>query len=301
MNRRQWLAAAAGSFAAPFLWRGARAAAGIEAIGDEFFLITGLGGNIVVHRAPQGLIVVDSGNESGSVLPDTLAQLPGGGRVHTLINTHWHSDQTTGNAALGNAGAAIVAHAKTRQHLAVGYYLRDEDRYTAPLPAAGVPQETFYTTLELANAGTRVQCGYLLEAHTDGDIYVRFAEHNLIAAGDAISPERDPELDWFGGGWIGGRLDSLAHLLEISDAQTRFVPSYGPVVGRDYVEREHALINTVFERMVELIRQGMSAEDCIDAGVMNDLGREFDDPMKFIDATHRSLWAHHNTLSHDIV
>jgi len=301
MNRRQWLIAAGGSLAAPFFLRSARAAAGIEAIDDAFSIITGLGANILVHRAPEGLVVVDSGNDPGTTLPDTLAQLPGAGRVHSLINTHWHTDQTAGNVVLGAAGATIVAHAKTRQHLAAGYYLHDEERYADPLPAAGVPQQAFYTTQTLVDSGTRIECGYLLEAHTDGDIYARFPEQNLIAAGDAISPERDPELDWFGGGWIGGRLDALALLLEISDARTRFVPSYGPVVGRDYVEREHAVINTVFERMVELIRQGMSAEDCIEAGVMNDLGRDFDDPMKFIDATHRSLWAHHNTLSHDIV
>jgi glyoxylase-like metal-dependent hydrolase (beta-lactamase superfamily II) len=301
MNRRQWLVAAGGSLAAPFFLRSSYAAAGIEAIDEEFSLITGLGGNVLVHRAAEGLVVIDSGNDPGTALPDAIAQMSGGGRVHCLINTHWHSDQTAGNAALGAAGATIVAHAKTRQHLAVGYYLRDEERYVDPLPPAGVPQQTFYTTETLVDSGTRIECGYLLEAHTDGDIYAHFPEQNLIAVGDAISPERDPELDWFGGGWIGGRLDSLTLLLEISDARTRFVPSYGPVVGRDYVEREHAVINTVFERMVELIRQGMSAEDCIEAGVMNDLGREFDDPMKFIDATHRSLWAHHNTLSHDIV
>jgi glyoxylase-like metal-dependent hydrolase (beta-lactamase superfamily II) len=281
--------------------RSARAQAAVERLGERCFVIRGLGGNVLVCDTSDGLVLVDSGNDTGSALDDALASLSGGSSVHTLINTHWHPEQTAGNARLGSAGAQIVAHAKTRQRLAVGYYMRSEERYASPLPPAGVPQKTFYTSEMLSVGDETIECGYLLEAHTDGDIYVRFPQQNLIAAGDAISPEIDPVLDWFGGGWIGGRLDALMTLLDISDSQTRFMPSYGPMVGRDYVEAELTLMTTIFDRMVELIRQGMSAQDCIDAGVMNDLGRSFDDPLAFIDATHRGLWAHHNTLSHDIV
>ncbi len=301
MNRRQWMAGAVATAALTATRQTLRAQASVEAISDRHSVIRGFGGNMLVCATSQGRVLVDSGNEPAGQLRDLLAEQFGDGSVHTLINTHWHADQTAGNAALGAAGARIVAHAKTRQRLAAGYYLRDEERYAAPLPADGVPQSTFFTDLSLVVGDIDVECGYLLEAHTDGDIYVRFPQQNLIAAGDAISPALDPELDWFGGGWIGGRLDALARLLEISDAQTRFLPSYGPLVGRDYVERELALLTTVFDRMVELIRQGMSAEDCIEAGVMDDLDRQFDNPLRFIDATHRSLWAHHNTLSHDIV
>ena len=301
MNRRDCLVAAAVAATLPLTARRAHGAGTLEMLDERFGLVTGLGGNVLAHSTSAGLVVIDSGNVAGGDVIDALAGMADGAQVHTLINSHWHPDQTAGNVALGEAGARIVAHAKTRQHLRAGYYLRDEERHTAPIAAAGVPQETFYDTQTLSVGDASIECGYLLEAHTDGDVYVRFAEQNLIAAGDAISPLRDPALDWFGGGWIGGRLDSLALLLEMSDNDTRFVPSYGPVVGRDYVEAEHAVVETVFNRMVELIRQGMSSEDCIEAGVMDDLGREFDDPFAFIDATHRSLWAHHNTLSHDIV
>jgi cyclase len=301
MNRRQWLATAAGIAAFPAALRSSRAQTAIEPISDRFFVIRGLGGNVLVCRTSAGLVLVDSGNDSGSQLRELLENQFGTASVHTLINTHWHPEQTAGNAMLGAGGTQIVAHAKAHQRLSAGYYLRAEERYTAPSPDAGIPQRTFYTTEELSVGDVTIECGYLLEAHTDGDIYAWFAQQNLIAAGDVISPEIDPVIDWFGGGWIGGRLDALAKLLEISDSQTRFLPSFGPVVDRDYVARELSMMTTIFERMVELIRQGMSAEDCIEAGVMEDLGRQFADPLTFIDATHRSLWAHHNTLSHDIV
>ena len=64
-------------------------------------------------------------------------------------------------------------------------------------------------------------------AHTDGDVYVRFPGANVIVAGDAISPQVDPVLDWFGGGWLGGRVDAQKKLLELGDARTRYVPAFG--------------------------------------------------------------------------
>jgi hypothetical protein len=57
----------------------------------------------------------------------------------------------------------------------------------------------------------------------------------------------------------------------------------------------------LFERMVEHVRLGESAEDILAAGVLNDLGRKFDDPYKFLYDTHKGFWAHHNKLMPDIV
>jgi glyoxylase-like metal-dependent hydrolase (beta-lactamase superfamily II) len=195
----------------------------------------------------------------------------------------------------------ITAHEKTRAHLAAGYYLPEEDRYQKPVPAQAQPTETFYTTGETTVGGERIEYGYLLEAHTDGDIYVYFRNSNVLAVGDAVSPARDPELDWFGGGWLGGRVDSLALLLAISNDRTRFVPSYGPVIDRAAVQAEHDLMAKLFEIMRERVRKGESAEDIVAAGVMNDLGRTFADPHRFIHDAHKGMWAHHNTLSPDVV
>jgi hypothetical protein len=37
------------------------------------------------------------------------------------------------------------------------------------------------------------------------------------------------------------------------------------------------------------------------SGALDSLDRRFDDPVKFLYAAHKSMWAHYNTLSHDIV
>ena len=270
-------------------------------VAPDLTLLTGAGGNILVLATDAGKVLVDSG--AAAAAEDMLATLEGlpGGAVAAVFNTHWHPDQVGGNAPLGRAGAAIVAHEKTRIRLRTGYYLPAEDRYEAPVPAAGVPAKSFHTTHETAIGGRRVECGYLVEAHTDGDIYVAFPDANVIAVGDVVSPERDPAFDWFGGGWLGGRVDSLALLLERSNPDTRFVPSYGPVIGRAEVQAEHDMLLELFERMVERVRLGESAEDMLDAGILDGLGRTFDDPFALVYAVHKGFWAHHNKLTHDIV
>jgi glyoxylase-like metal-dependent hydrolase (beta-lactamase superfamily II) len=264
-------------------------------------MLSGGGGNQLVLATDDGQVLVDSGGGASSdALLATLAEISDE-PVVALFNTHWHPDQVGSNEALGNSGTKIFAHEKTRLRLKSGYYLPDEDRYVEPLPASALPTATIYADGALQIGGQPIEYGYLLEAHTDGDIYVAFPELNIIAVGDAASPDRDPVLDWFGGGWLGGRLDSLALLLDRSDAQTRFVPSYGPVVGRREIQAEHDMTLELFDRIVEHIRLGETARDMLEAGVLDGLGRDFSDPYRLLYDLNKGFWAHHNKLMHDIV
>ena len=264
-------------------------------------MVTGAGGNILVLATDAGKVLVDSGAASSSkAVVQSVGQLAGG-NVAALFNTHWHLDQVGSNEALGAAGATILAHAKTRQRLSTGYYVPTEDRYEAPLAPAGRPTKFFHSDGATTVGNRRIEYGYLLEAHTDGDIYVFFPELNVVAVGDAVAPVRDPELDWFGGGWLGGRVDSLSRLLEIGDANTRFVPGHGPVIGRSQVQAERDMLSKLFERMVEHVRLGESAAHMLAAGLLDGLGRTFEDPAKLLYDGHTGFWAHHNALTHDIV
>jgi glyoxylase-like metal-dependent hydrolase (beta-lactamase superfamily II) len=274
----------------------------VQAIGDGLSLLAGFGGNVVALQTGDGAVLVDSGKaEATSSLLGSVEAATGDRRVHTLFNTHWHLDQIGGNEALGNAGANIVAHEKTRLRLATPYYLPERDEYQPAMPVKAQPSESFYTTGSTTIGGKRIEYGYLIEAHTDGDAYVYFRDHNVIAVGDAIAPERDVELDWWGGGWLGGRVDSLKQLLALTNAQTRFVPSYGAPVGRAAVQAEYEMCNMLFERFFDRIRKGETNEDMLAAGIMEGTGRTWNDPAKFVHDAHKGFWGHNNTLSHDIV
>ena len=108
-------------------------------------------------------------------------------------------------------------------------------------------------------------------------------------------------LDWFGGGWLGGRLDAQQKLLALSNAQTRIVPSYGPVMGRAELQAEFDMTRVLFDRLLELVKKGMSAQEMVDAGVMKGLSRTFNDPLKFAYDAHKGYWAHHNGLGGDVL
>jgi cyclase len=307
MNRRAILKGALGGVVGLTLPPFARSAFSQETpavvpVSEGFVMLTGAGGNVLVRTASTGQVVVDSGAAAftDKVLAD-LRALPGGNRVTTLFNTHWHREQVGGNLAFGRSEVTIVAHEKTRAHLATDYYMPKEDRYEKAQPAAAQPTVTFFTGDMTLAGKERIEYGHLLEAHTDGDIYVFFRDANVLAVGDAISPLKDPVLDWFGGGWLGGRADAQAKLLKLTDEKTRIVPSYGPVVGRAELQAEADMTRQLFDRMLDLIRKGMSAQDMLDEGLMKDLNRTFQDPYRFVYDAHKGFWAHHNSLAPNVL
>lgn len=280
----------------------AQASPAVVPVSDGFVMLTGAGGNVLVRTASAGQVLVDSGAARFTdAVCARLNGLPGSGKVEAVFNTHWHLDQVGGNLALGRSGATIIAHEKTRARLATDYYVQHEDRYEKALPKEAHPTKTIFDRGEIVAGGQKIEYGHLLEAHTDGDIYVYFRDANVLAAGDAVSPLRDPVLDWFGGGWLGGRLDSQQKLLALTNAQTRIVPSYGPVIGRAELQAEFDMTRVLFDRMLELVKKGMSAQDMVDEGVMKGLSRTFNDPLKFAYDAHKGYWAHHNSLGGDVL
>jgi glyoxylase-like metal-dependent hydrolase (beta-lactamase superfamily II) len=286
----------------PFTARAQTGAAEVTRLNDRLCVISGLGGNILVAADGADVLVVDSGRaEHASTVVEIIAAQTAGKPVTLLFNSHWHHDQIGANGAIHQQGGEIVAHAKTRARLATPYYLPAEDRYEPARPREDWPTWTFHEAGATSFGQSTVHYAYLLEAHTDGDIYVRFVRDNVIAVGDTIAPTRDPELDWFGGGWLGGRIDALETLLAMSDGQTRFVPGVGPVVDRAYVAAEHELMLGLYDILFARIRAGETAADIFASGALDGLPRQFDDPAKLLYDAHKSMWAHYNTLSPDIV
>src|SRR4029453_18020264 len=83
----------------------------IVPVREGFVMLTGAGGNILVRTASAGQVLVDGGAAaSADAVLARLRGLPGGGRVTTLFNTHWHREQVGGNLAFGQSETTIIAH-----------------------------------------------------------------------------------------------------------------------------------------------------------------------------------------------
>ena len=158
------------------------------------------GTNVVVFDTGDGLILVDSGPTNTSFAP---------GRVRTVINTHYHAEQTGNNERFAAAGAKIIAHEHTLQWMSNDTWIPEEDRYRKAQPKGAWPTQTFLEKGSLEAGGEQISYGYLMLAHTNGVIYVHFKNANVLAVGGVASPALDPELDFFTGAWIGGRVDAM--------------------------------------------------------------------------------------------
>jgi cyclase len=269
-----------------------------EKLTDRVTLITGAPGNVVALSSTDAILLVDSGSSAfARAVRATLA----GARVRTLFNTHYHAEQTGGNELFGKAGAEIHAHLITRQWLATDYYVPAEDRWVKALPKVAWPTKTFRETGEMRVGTERIEYGYLLEAHTRGDIYVFFRDSNVLAVGDVVSPLRDPSLDWYAGGWLGGRVDAMDVLLALAHDETKIVPAYGPVLSRAQLKIERDMMAHLYDRTTDLTDHGRSARDMLEAGVLNEVQRKFADPYRFLYDVCKGNWAHYTNFGGNIV
>ena len=269
-----------------------------EKLADRVTLITGAPGNVLALSSSDGILLVDSGSSTAA---HAVRASLGGAPVHTLFNTHYHADQTGGNELFGKAGAEIHAHLVTRQWLATDYYVPAEDRWVKALPAKALPTVTFREKGEMKAGAESIEFGYLLEAHTRGDIYVFCRDSNVLAVGDVASPLRDPALDWYSGGWLGGRVDAMDNLLALANDTTKIVPSYGPVMTRAQLKAERDMMVHLYERTTELTDHGRSAKDMLEAGVLSEVNRKFDDPYRFLYDVSKGHWAHYTNFGGNVV
>jgi glyoxylase-like metal-dependent hydrolase (beta-lactamase superfamily II) len=269
---------------------------------DKLSVLDAAGANVVAFASPDGLILIDSGApKSAGKLTADLKNVASSGKVQTLFNTHYHLDQTANNELFSTAGAKIVAHERTRQWMSSDYWVQAEERYEKARPKAARPTETFLTTGSLKAGDEQIDYGYLILAHTSGDIYVHFKTANVLAVGDVASPLRDPSLDYFTGAWIGGRVDAMDTLLKLSNDQTKIVPAYGPVIGKAELKAERDLMEELRARLFKLVREGDGPKDMLDEGVMQGLDRTWKDPEKFLYDAAKGLWAHHDKLDPNVV
>jgi glyoxylase-like metal-dependent hydrolase (beta-lactamase superfamily II) len=301
-SRRDLLKAVAGGavLAATGAWGIASAAdddklAG-QAVRGGLTLITGAGGNVVLLATPEGVVQVDSGTSARAQdLAKLVAEHLGSSPARTLFNTHWHLDHTGGNEAAAPNGTPIVAHENTRLWMSTKFYVEWEDRYYQRRPKAAWPNKTFFSSdpqpLFVDVGKTRVEYGHLPEAHTDGDIYVRFPEQNVIVAGGTVTAGRYPVLDYITGGWIGGLADATKKLIALCDADTLVVPDVGPVQRRADLEAQKEMLETVRQRIEAIALQGRGVQDMIAEQVTKEFDARYaGDSKLFISNAYEGLW-----------
>jgi cyclase len=253
-------------------------------------LIQGAGCNVVALPGPDGALLIDGGLAANSTaLLKAVGKATGSSRVSTLINTHWHPEQTGSNLAIGSKGGIIIAHEVTRLYegrkaSSVCY----EGTY-GPLPEKARATKTTRTSGSLEFAGQHVAYDYLPAAHTDGDLYVHFPEANVLVAGGPVSGNGWPVLDIHNGGWLGGLVRAYEKLATVVKPDTRVVPADGKLLTGADIVRYHDIYQKLFAQMFVFFNKGYGRSDAVAERPLKEHEAELGDPSTFIAGAYQSL------------
>jgi glyoxylase-like metal-dependent hydrolase (beta-lactamase superfamily II) len=245
-------------------------------------LLQGAGCNVIAMPGPEGALMIDGGLAANAdALLAAVKSATRTSRIHTLINTHWHPEQTGANEAVGRSGGVIFAHEKTKVSLSNAVYSVTFKGRRAPLPQAARPTRTTRGDGSMEFAGQTIDYGYMPAAHTDSDLYIHLANMNLLIVGGVVSAEEWPLLDYRNGAWLGGRVRALEHLADLVKPDTRVVPSNGRVMTGVEIVRHRDMYQKLFTTMIGYLNMGLGPEDAVTRNPLKEYQSEFGDPSAF--------------------
>jgi len=230
-------------------------------LGSRTYMLEGFGGNTTIAVGDDGVIMVDGQfaplHEKLKAAIAAVTPQP----VRFLVNTHYHRDHVGGNAPFSKDGAVVVAHENVRKRLADGTTMAvPEVKYT-PAPEESLPAMTHKDGMTLEVKGRTAQLKHPVNAHTDGDTFVYFADANVLSTGDTVTIGRYPNIDFANGGSINGMIAAADGYLSITNENTKIVPGHGPLATKAQLAEYRAMLATARERMAALIRDGKSEID----------------------------------------
>jgi cyclase len=248
-------------------------------------LLQGAGCNVVAmpgNQSPEGALMIDGGLAANAeALVAAVKNATRSSRINTLINTHWHPEQTGANEAVGRAGGVIFAHEKTKVCLSNAVYSVTFKGRRPALPQVARPTKTTRGDGSMEFAGQQIDYGYLPAAHTDADLFVHFPRMNLLVVGGVVSAEEWPLLDYRNGAWLGGRVRALERLADLVKPDTRVVPANGRVMTGGEIVRHREMYQKLFTTMIGYLNMGLGPEDAVRRNPLKEYQAEFGDPSAF--------------------
>jgi len=264
LTRRQLLATEPG-IVPTMVNAAAKARISVHPIRRNISVVEGSGGNIAVLTGPDGKLLVDAGFAvSRPAITDALASINADPIKH-LINTHWHTDHTDGNAWLHAAGAEITAHENTRKRLSVATRVEGWGWTFPAAPAGALPVKVFAAEHEVRRNDTRITLKYYAPAHTDSDVWVYFSDADVVHVGDTWWNGVYPFIDYSTGGSIDGQIRAAEANLAAFTSKTIIIPGHGPVGGRSDVTEFRDMLVAIRENVAALKKKGRSLNETIAA------------------------------------
>ena len=264
-----------------------------QKIADDFYVLFGVGGNIIASIGANGVLIVD--DQFPQMVPKykaTIGEL-GGGAINFAINTHWHFDHADGNQALGPEGTWLVAQENSRQMMTKNNKInlvsqvRDQPAYSE----TALPVVTYDQSMRFHFNGERIDLLHFGPAHTTGDTAVIFRGHNVVHMGDVYNNAGYPFIDADNGGSLNGVIEFCSKVLQQLDQNAVVVPGHGPVAVYKDLADYVAMLSTIRDRMTALIRSGATLQQVVAAQPTAEWDEAKGDPANFLNRAYSSLSA----------
>lgn len=268
-------------------------------LAEHVHQVRGPAGNTLVAVDTDGLILIEGvpAEQAESYLA-FVKQLTGQDIIKALVNTHWHPESAGLNAALAGTGTQVIAHFNTKQWLGATIRQRGDTIVHTPVPAEDLPDTVFHDSYSIPFRSGTIELGYLLQAHTDGDIYARFPEQNIFFTGPVLRADGWSVVDDTTTGFIGGLMDALEAIDAMTTADTTFVTAGGPALDKAGFTELKVLYKGLYDAMVAELRKARSAEEVVIANPATGLKPEWGDPSAFLDQGFRSFYGHLRNTRH---
>lgn len=262
-----------------------------QKLADNFHVLFGVGGNIIVSIGSNGTLIVDG--QFPQMVPKYKAKIGelGGGKIDFVINTHWHFDHSDGNQVLGPDGTWIVANESSRQMLLKNNVInlvsakREQPKY----PEAALPVITYDDSMRFHFNGEAIDLLHYGPAHTTGDTAVVFRTHKTVHMGDVYNNAGYPFIDADNGGSLNGVIEFSSKVLQQIDADYVVVPGHGPVAKYQDLVDYVAMLTTIRDRMKTLIASGATLQQVTAARLTSDWDKKKGDPASFLNRAYTSL------------
>jgi glyoxylase-like metal-dependent hydrolase (beta-lactamase superfamily II) len=235
-------------------------------LADNFHTLEGINGPVIgtvlMLSGPDGVLLVDGQfaqvNDKLMAAIRKISDKP----VRFLVNTHVHSDHTSGNESFAKQGAVIFSRDQLRWRMAHPNPSAN-GQPGRPAAALALPVVTYDNQVTIHLNGEDVQLIPIRAAHTDGDTLIYFPTVDVLATGDYFRTEGYPRVDRRGGGSLVGLLAGLGETIGKAGPKTRVVPGHGPVTDRNGLIEQRDMIIAMRDRIAPLVKQGKTIEEVL--------------------------------------
>lgn len=262
-----------------------------QKIADNFHVLFGVGGNIVLSIGDNGVLIVDA--QFPQMVPKYKATIGdlGGGKIDFAINTHWHFDHSDGNTVLGPEGTWLVSQENSRQMLLKSNIINlvTQQREQPAYPETALQVITYDSNMRFHFNGERIDLMHFGPAHTTGDTAVIFRGHSLVHLGDVYNNAGYPFVDADNGGSLSGVIEFCTQVLEQIDSNYIVVPGHGPVADYQALADYVAMLTTIRDRMTALIASGATLQQVVAARPTSEWDAKKGDPASFLNRSYASL------------